>query len=82
MVICLLKGITAGLWVDLEAAWLGALGTQPAATCKRTWGSAGCNRRSSSQTGEHHQASLVRGACGANMDRTEFRNGLCDKEIA
>ena len=30
---CLLERITAGLWVDLEAAWAGALGTQPFATC-------------------------------------------------
>ena len=38
---CLLQGIKAGLWVDLEAAWAGALGFQPAATCRRFWVSVG-----------------------------------------
>ena len=42
---CLLEGSTAGLWVDLEAAWAGALGTQPAAIRKRNRGSTGGNRR-------------------------------------
>ena len=35
---CLAKGISAGLWVDLEAAWALANGLQPAPTCKRAWG--------------------------------------------
>ena len=38
---CLAKGISAGLWVDLEAS---AGGMQPAATCKRTWEYAGGHR--------------------------------------
>ena len=40
---CLSKGISAGLWVDLEAAWAWAhaCGREAGATCKRTWGSAG-----------------------------------------
>ena len=42
---CLAKGILAGLWVDLEAAWALAAGIRPAVTCKRTWGSAGGHRR-------------------------------------
>ena len=29
-------GVSAGLWVDLEAAWALACGTQPAFICKRT----------------------------------------------
>ena len=41
----LLEGIMAGLWVDLETAWAGELGAQPAVTCKRTWCSTGSNRR-------------------------------------
>ena len=41
---CLAKGISAGLWVDLESAWALACGRQPAVTCKRTWGSAGGHR--------------------------------------
>ena len=38
-----LKEISAGLWVDLEAAWAGD--KQPAVTGQRTWGSTGGNRR-------------------------------------
>ena len=33
---CLAKGISAGLWVDLEEAWALAAGLRPAVTCKRT----------------------------------------------
>ena len=39
---CLCKGVSAGLWVDLEVAWALA---QPAVTCKRTWDSTGGHRR-------------------------------------
>ena len=42
---CLAKGISAGLWVDLEASWALACGLQPAPTCKRTWSAAGDHRR-------------------------------------
>ena len=42
---CLAKGISAGPWVNLESAWAFASGTQPAVTCKLTWGSAGGHRR-------------------------------------
>ena len=38
---CLAKGISAGLWFDLESAWALACGGQPAVTCELTWGSAG-----------------------------------------
>ena len=38
---CLAKGISVGLWVELEAGWALATGLQPAPTCKRDW-SAGC----------------------------------------
>ena len=41
---CLAKGISAGLWVDLEASWASATGMQPAATCKHTWEYAGGHR--------------------------------------
>ena len=43
---CLAKGISAGLWVDLEG-FLGAVasGRVPAVTCKRTWDSDSGNRR-------------------------------------
>ena len=44
-ILCLAKGISAGLWVDLEASWALASGAQPAATCKREWGSGGGHRR-------------------------------------
>ena len=33
----LAKGISAGLWVDLEASWATASGRVPEITCKRTW---------------------------------------------
>ena len=42
---CLAKGISAGLWVDLESAWALAAGLQPSPTCKRTWSCAGGHRR-------------------------------------
>ena len=42
---CLAKGISAGLWVDLEEAWALAAGLRPAATCKRTWSAGGGHRR-------------------------------------
>ena len=42
---CLSKGISAGLWVDLDAAWSDAEGQPPAVTGKRGWVSTGGNRR-------------------------------------
>ena len=42
---CLAKGISAGLWVDLEASWAAASGRDPAVTCKRTLDSDSGNRR-------------------------------------
>ena len=42
---CLAKGISAGLWVDLESACALAAGLQPSPTCKRYWGSLGGRRR-------------------------------------
>ena len=42
---CLSKGIWAGFWVDLDAAWSTARGQLPAVTCKRSWISTGGNRR-------------------------------------
>ena len=38
------KGISAGLWVDLEDAWSAAEGQQPAVTCKRSWELTGDSR--------------------------------------
>ena len=38
---CLLKGISAGLWVDLQGAWARAAGVQLDVTCKRDWASLG-----------------------------------------
>ena len=42
---CLAKGISAGLWVDLEEAWALAAGLRPAVTCKKAWDSVGGHRR-------------------------------------
>ena len=42
---CLAKGISAGLWVDLEGSWALAIGKQPASTCLREWGSSGGTHR-------------------------------------
>ena len=47
---CLAKGISAGLWVDLEASWALTTGMQPAPTCKRGWG-AGSGHRSDFMVG-------------------------------
>ena len=41
---CLLTGISAGLWVDFEEAWVLAAGLRPVHTCKRGWGAAGGHR--------------------------------------
>ena len=41
----LAKEISAGLWVDLHAAWACASGRLPSVTCKHTWNSAGRSRR-------------------------------------
>ena len=42
---CLAKGISAGLWIDLDASWASACGREPEMTCKRTWDSDSGNRR-------------------------------------
>ena len=42
---CLAKGISAGLWVDLEVSWALASGKHPSSTCLREWGSGGGTRR-------------------------------------
>ena len=42
---CLAKGISAGLWVDLESAWAFASAVPPAVTCKRAWVASGGHRR-------------------------------------
>ena len=42
---CPAKGISAGLWVDMEEAWALAAGLRPAVTCKRAWDSVGGHRR-------------------------------------
>ena len=44
---CLLKGISAGLWIDLEGAWARAVGSEPSVTCKRDWASPSGTRRDS-----------------------------------
>ena len=36
-ILLLLKEISAGHWVDLEACWAVAHGKQPDVTCKRSW---------------------------------------------
>ena len=41
---CLAKGISAGLWVDLEEAWALAAVLRPAVTCKKAWDSVGGHR--------------------------------------
>ena len=42
---CLAKGISAGLWVDLEEAWALAAGLRPGPTCKRDGSATGGHRR-------------------------------------
>ena len=41
----LLKGISAGLWVDLQGAWARAAGVDPDVPCKRDWACLGGTRR-------------------------------------
>ena len=52
-ILCLAKGISAGLWVDMEESWALAAGSKPAVTCKRDlglcwWSSQGFHGRLSS----------------------------------
>ena len=42
---CLLKGLTAGHWFDLQSSWASASGVDPLPTCCRTFGSGGGSRR-------------------------------------
>ena len=42
---CLAKGISAGLWVDLEVSWALAAGRHPSSACLRECGSGGGTRR-------------------------------------
>ena len=42
---CLLKGITAGLWVDLQGAWARTAFVDPDVTCKRDWACLRTTRR-------------------------------------
>ena len=44
-ILCLSKGISAGLWVDLDEAWALAAVLRPAVTCNKAWDSAGGHRR-------------------------------------
>ena len=43
-ILCLAKGISAGLWVDLEGSWALDTGKQPVSTCVREWGCGGSRR--------------------------------------
>ena len=38
---CLLKGLEAGLWFDLQSSWAAASGVAPLPTCCRAFGSGG-----------------------------------------
>ena len=42
---CLLKGISAGFCIDLEAAWARTSGYEPSVICKRDWACLGGARR-------------------------------------
>ena len=55
---CLSKGISAGLWVDLEAAWTSVSGVAPVVTCKRSW-SSGCGSRMDFMVGCPRAATAV-----------------------
>ena len=42
---CLLRGLAAGHWFDLQSSWASATGVDPLPTCCRTFGSGGGSRR-------------------------------------
>ena len=42
---CLIKGISAGLWFDMQGDWARAAGVGPDVTCKRDWACLGGTRR-------------------------------------
>ena len=64
---CLSKGISAGLWVDLESSWAFASGLPPAVTCKRSWGDPGGNR-GDFMVGSPLVATAVN-SCSVQLDR-------------
>ena len=64
---CLAKGISYGLWVDLEASWASASGREPEMTCKRTWDSDSGNRRDFQIGCPLRAAAVV--SCGVSRDR-------------
>ena len=64
---CLLEGIMAGLWVDLEASWALASGRNPGVTCKQDFESS-IGSRLDFMVGCHRVAAAVSG-CGVLVDR-------------
>ena len=44
-ILCLLTGISAGLWIGLQSSWAGAAGVDPDVACKRDWACLGGTRR-------------------------------------
>ena len=42
---CLLRGLAAGHWFDLQSSWASATGVDPLPTCCKTFGSGGGSRR-------------------------------------
>ena len=42
---CLLNSLSAGLWIDLEASWARAAGSERAVICKRDWVCLGSTER-------------------------------------
>ena len=42
---CLLRGLAAGHWFDLQSSWASATGVDPPPTCCKTFGSGGGSRR-------------------------------------
>ena len=63
----LVKGISAGLWVDLEASWAAAPGREAAVTCTRSRASDSGNR-SDFHVGSPLCTAAVQ-SCGVSADR-------------
>ena len=64
---CLAKGISAGLWVDLEGSWALATGKQPFSVSMREWGSSGGTRRFFLVGCPHSAAAVL--SCTVEADR-------------
>ena len=72
---CLLKGISVGLWIDLQSSWSRAAGVGPDVTCKRDWACHGGTRRDFVLG--YHLAAAAFGGCWVDCCRWISAPSFC-----